>query len=56
MEFLDFLASLNPYGILNWAAAAYALYGVKQTKSIVLLLIAALNVFFGVIVVMGPGV
>jgi hypothetical protein len=51
MDVLTFLGSLNPYGILNWAAAAYALYVARETKSISLLIIAAVNAFFGVLAV-----
>jgi hypothetical protein len=53
MEFLDFLVSLNPYGIINWVAVAYALYVARQTKSVLLLIVAAVNVFFGIIAIMG---
>ena len=56
MEFLTFLSALNPYGILNWVAAAYALYVARQTKSALLLIVAAFNVFFGIIAIMGQGV
>lgn len=47
MEFLDFLVSLNPYGIINWLAMGYALYVSKQTNSVLLLLLAVLNALFG---------
>jgi hypothetical protein len=51
MEFLDFLVSLNPYGIINWVAVAYALYVARETKSVLLLIVAAVNLFFGVLAV-----
>jgi hypothetical protein len=55
MEFLDFLVSLNPYGIINWVAVAYALYVARETKSVLLLIVAAVNVFFGIIAIMSQG-
>jgi ABC-type transporter Mla maintaining outer membrane lipid asymmetry permease subunit MlaE len=56
MEFLQFLASLNPYGIINWVAAAYALYVARKTKSVLLLIVVAANVVCGITAIMSSGV
>jgi hypothetical protein len=56
MDILAFLGSLNPYGIINWIAAAYALYVARQTKSVLLLIVVAANVVCGVISIMSSGV
>ena len=51
MDALAFLSLTNPYGIMNWLAAAYILYVYKKTASasaVLLLLLAAVNVFFGI--------
>lgn len=56
MDVLTFLSLTNPYGIINWLAAAYILYVYKKTASasasVILLLLAAVNVLFGIIAVM----
>jgi len=56
MDVLTFLSLTNPYGIMNWLAAAYILYVYKKTASataaVLLLLLAAVNVFFGITAVM----
>ena len=49
-DVLTFLASLNPYGIMNWLAMGYALHVSRKTNSVLLLLLAMLNALFGAVI------
>lgn len=51
MDFIIFLGSLNPYGLINWLAAAPSLfYALDDRKSLVWVLIMAINITFGALI------
>jgi len=47
MNFIIFLGSLNPYGIINWIAAVAALYGTLYKKYHAWAFLTVINVVFG---------
>ena len=51
MDFIIFLGSLNPYGLINWLAAAASLfYALDDRKSLVWVFIMAINITFGALI------
>lgn len=52
-EVAVFLAALNPYGLLNWLAAAYCGYVYNKIGNGVTLFLGVLNVVFGIVNIVG---
>lgn len=48
-EFAAFMAAINPYGALNWFAAAYCGYIYNKIGGGLILFFALINIVFGII-------